>query len=115
MKPHHRWIPARLLDKVLDLPEHVEDYDYEDGIRLIRFAISVRPHEPTPYFYLAVFYSAVNRVAKSLFYYEEALKRGYCDWHRIETDPSFENSRKTAKFKIITERYRACSLGSSSA
>lgn len=103
--PGHR-ITTNLLGTVLDLPGCVEDYTYEDGITLARFAIRVMPHEPSLYFYLAVFHSALNRVGKSLFYYEQALKRGYCDWYQIENDPSFENSRNTEEFEVITAKYR---------
>jgi len=94
-----------LLDKKLDLPGKVERYTYEDATRLILFAIRLRPHEPFLYFYVATFYSALNKISKSLFYYEEALKRGFQDWEQIYSDVSFENARNTEKFKAITSKY----------
>lgn len=97
----------KLLNEHLHLPEDVSEYSADDAIRLLRFTIRVNPHEPFLYFYLATFYSAINSIRKSLFYYEEALKRGYSDWEKIFSDPSFQRARQTERFKAITARYSA--------
>ena len=96
---------GKVIDKKLGLPEMTEEYSYEDAIRLARFAIRVHPNEPFLYFYLACFYSAGNQINKSLFYYEQALKRGFKNWEQICSDKSFENARNSPKFKLITSRY----------
>lgn len=95
----------KLLNRSLSLPAHTKDYSYDDAIRLARFAIRANPHEPFLYFYLATFYSAINQLDKSLFNFEEALKRGYCDWPRIHSDPAFSNARTTPGFKHILTNY----------
>ena len=94
-----------LLNSKLSLPVDTKHYSYDDAIRLARFAIRAHPHQPFLYFYLATFYSAINKLDKSLFYFEEALKRGYSDWPRIHSDPSFANARKTAGFVQIASTY----------
>lgn len=98
---------SALLSHHLALPDRVEHYNYEDGIRLIRFAITANPDEPFLYFYLATFYSAAKQIGKSLYYYEEALRRGFNDWHKIVSDPSFENARNTKRFRTITVKYKS--------
>lgn len=95
----------KLLNRSLNLPANSKDYSYNDAIRLTRFAIRAYPHEPFLYFYLATFYSAMNKVNKSLFYFEEALKRGFSDWPRIHSDPAFSNARNTPGFKQIASSY----------
>lgn len=95
----------KLLNRTLSLPARAQDSTYEEAIRLTRFAIRACPHEPFLYFYLATFHSAINEVGKSLFYFEEALKRGFCDWPLIHSDPSFANTRDTPGFVSIVSTY----------
>ncbi len=105
MNPAKKIRLEKLLNRRLSLPAEAKDYSYDDAIRLARFAIRAHPREPLLYFYLATFYSAINKLDKSLFYFEEALRRGFSDWSRIHSDPSFSNARKTAGFERIASLY----------
>lgn len=105
MKHVNKIYLEKLLNRTLCLPARAEDCTYEDAIRLTRFAIRAHPHEPFLYFYLATFYSVVNELDKSLFYFEQALKRGFSDWPRIYADPSFANTRDSPGFVSIVSAY----------
>lgn len=105
MTKHNTTFLGKLIDRKLGLPENFDECSYEDAIRLCRFAIRACPNQPFLYFYLAGFYSRINEINKSLFYYEQALKRGFKDWEQIYGDESFESARNTQKFNMITSKY----------
>lgn len=103
--PRHDKDTIRHFLKAMNRPDAFNNYSYYDAIKFVGFAIKLRPTEPSLYFLMATYYSALSELDKSLFYYEEALKRGYKNWDEIRSDSSFARARQTEKFSRITSKY----------
>jgi len=97
-------ISVEMINEALRLPERVEDYSFEDAIRLTQTAIKVKD-SPFLHFSLACFYSSGNKITESLIQLEIALRQGFEDWEKVANDPSLFEARRTREFWQTVEKY----------
>lgn len=97
-------ITSEELNNVLGLPERLEDYSYEDAIRLTQVAIGVKD-SMFLHFSLACFYSMGDKIEESLMELEIALKQGFSDWDKIVTEFSLSRVKMTPEFWEIIAKY----------
>lgn len=81
------------------------DNCYEEAIRLTHIALEVSPEDPVLHYNLACFYSLSHKTKESLYYLEEALKKGFKSRSEILTERDLEHVRATREFENIRLKY----------
>jgi tetratricopeptide (TPR) repeat protein len=85
--------------------ETVTAESYEEAIRITHQALDVAPNDPALHFNLACFYSIIRHYQDALYYFEQALRKGFNDEEKIRNDEDLRNIRDQKEFAEILSKY----------
>ncbi|MCD9019923.1 TPR end-of-group domain-containing protein [Parachryseolinea silvisoli] len=85
--------------------ETVTAESYEEAIRITHQALDVAPNDPALHFNLACFYSIIRHYQDALYYFEQALRKGFNDEEKIRNDEDLRNIRDQKEFAEILNKY----------
>lgn len=83
--------------------------DFQNGLRVTRQLVQLRPTDPIVWYNLACFYSLNRQLRHAADALNQAIERGYRNFHVLRRDPDLANLRKHAVFQRV--RLRACVAG----
>jgi len=72
---------------------------YDEGLKIDRRLVEIRPRDPIVYYNLACSYSLLNNMDKSFDAIKKAIKFGYNDLDYLQQDEDLEDLRKDSRFK----------------
>ncbi len=78
---------------------------YEDGLRIDRELIKLRPEDPVVRYNLACSLSLLGQLDEAFQEIEESFRLGYSEYNYALSDPDLENLRKDRRFAMLLERY----------
>lgn len=79
---------------------------YEDGLRIDKKLVKLKPEDPIVHYNLACSYSLVGSVDAALKELEIAIKLGYRDIHHMEHDKDLERLRNDERYWRLIARIR---------
>ncbi|MFH2137960.1 MAG: tetratricopeptide repeat protein [Candidatus Omnitrophota bacterium] len=93
---------ADYVDALIPLAEnYTKAGDYENGLRIDKKLVKLRPDDAVIRYNLACSYSILGEIDKALATLRKAIDLGYSDFKFIEQDPDLLNLRKDLRYKTI--------------
>jgi len=84
---------------------HMKNKNYPTSISLFKRIIEVQPMSTAAFYNIACTYAIQQKSEEALFYFEEALKKGFDNWDHIMSDTDMENIRGTERFRRLKKKY----------
>jgi tetratricopeptide (TPR) repeat protein len=78
---------------------------YEDGLKIDRRLISLRPHDALAHYNLACSYSLLKKIDSAIRALRKAVELGYCDFRYMREDPDLADVRKDSRFRQLLREY----------
>lgn len=78
----------------------------QDGLRVDKQLVAVRPHDPTAHYNLACRYALLKQADQAFGSLRKAVELGYRDFRFMEEDNDLASIRKDPRFRQLVREYR---------
>ncbi len=78
---------------------------YEDGLKVDKRLVRLKPDDPLVHYNLACSYSLLKMAESALSALKKAIRLGYRDFAFMERDPDLEHIRKDPRYKELLFEY----------